>query len=146
MDSEHITQLSASIDKQNYTCTVQDSRHMYIIDEPESKGGANVGPDPMSALLASLASCMAITLKMYADKKEIDTGKISVHVELQQSGSGKNIKSTFLRKIQVENSVSVEQMDRLHYIASVCPVSRLLSGEIEMKTINSNGEENHQEV
>lgn len=146
MDSEQITQISASIDKQNYTCTVQDSRHMYIIDEPESKGGANAGPDPMSALLASLASCMAITLKMYADKKEINTGKINVHVELQQSGSGKNLKSTFLRKIQVENSVSVEQMDRLYYIASVCPVSRLLSGEIEMKTIHSNGKEDHQEV
>ncbi len=146
MDSEHISQLSASIDKQNYTCTIQDSRHMYIIDEPESKGGANVGPDPMSALLASLASCMAITLKMYADKKEIDTGKINVNVELRQSGTGKSTKSTFLRKIQFENSISVEQMDRLNYIASVCPVSRLLSGEIEMKTIDTNGEEDHQKV
>lgn len=146
MDSEHITQLSASIDKQNYTCTVQDSMHMYIIDEPESKGGANVGPSPISALLASLASCIAITLKMYADRKEINTGKINVNVELRQSGSGKNIKSTFLRKIHVENSIEPAQMDRLNYIASVCPVSRLLSGEIEMKNIDSNGEEDHQKV
>jgi putative redox protein len=140
MDSEHISQLSASIDKQNYTCTVQDSRHMYIIDEPESKGGANVGPDPLSALLASLASCIAITLKMYADKKEIDTGKINVHVELRQSGSGKSTKSTFLRKIQVENTIEEEQIERLNFIASVCPVSRLLSGEIEIKTIDQDGQ------
>lgn len=135
MDSELIRQLSASIGEQNYTCTVQDSSHMYIIDEPESKGGANLGPDPLSALLASLASCIAITLKMYADRKGIDTGKINVNVELQQTGSGKNTKSTFLKKIKVENKIETEQMDRLHYIASVCPVSRLLSGEILIKTI-----------
>lgn len=136
MDSEPITQLSASIGEQNYSCTIQDSRHMYIIDEPESKGGANVGPEPLSALLASLASCIAITLKMYSDKKRINTGKISVQVELQQSGSGENTKSTFLRKIKVENKIEPEQMDRLHYIASVCPVSRLLSGEILIKSMD----------
>ncbi len=146
MESEHITQLSASIGEQNYTCTVQDSRHMYIIDEPESKGGANLGPNPMSVLLASLASCIAITLKMYAERKGIVTGKINVNVELQQSGSGKNIKSTFLRKIQVENAIEVDQMERLNYIATVCPVSRLLSGEIEMKNIVTNGEEDHEKV
>ena len=50
-------------------------------DEPEDKGGTDAGPDPPELLALSLASCTAITLEMYADRKGWDLGEVEVEVE-----------------------------------------------------------------
>ena len=44
-------------------------KHHYITDKPESFGGGDTGPAPYDYLLAGLAACTMITLRIYAKHK-----------------------------------------------------------------------------
>lgn len=43
-----------------------------VVDEPEGAGGSGTGPQPTDLLLASVASCMAMSVAFIARKREID--------------------------------------------------------------------------
>ncbi len=94
-----------------------------IADEPTEKGGANTGPTPQTLLCMSLASCTAITLRMYAQRKAWALGEIRVEINLLTDESGNK---KFVRKITTEESVTAEQMDRLLMVADKCPVHKIL--------------------
>ena len=51
-----------TIGSQKYLCAISWRNGQLIMDEPESNGGKDLGPDPFSALLASLAGCTLATL------------------------------------------------------------------------------------
>jgi len=63
-----------------YTLDVKNGRHHLFADEPLSFGSADIGPSPFEYLCASLGSCTAITLRMYAGRKNWDIENISVTV------------------------------------------------------------------
>src|SRR6201995_6020569 len=74
----------ATIGMEKYRCTVEWRNGTLIVDEPESSGGKDLGPDPYTLLLSSLASCTLATLRMYIDRKGWDVPKIKVAVNLYQ--------------------------------------------------------------
>ena len=74
----------ARIGKEKYTCTVEWRNGKFIVDEPETSGGKDKGPDPYTLMLASLGTCTLATLRMYIDRKEWDIPKIAVAVNLFQ--------------------------------------------------------------
>jgi putative redox protein len=77
----------------------------------------------------SLASCTAITVEMYADRKGWELGDVEVEVDYE-SRSAVPVRYEVLVKIPAE--LSDEQLDRLRVIAGKCPVHRALSGEVEI--------------
>ena len=63
-----------------YSLDVKNGRHHLFADEPLSFGSADIGPSPFEYLCASLGSCTAITLRMYAGRKKWEIDNISVTV------------------------------------------------------------------
>src|SRR5689334_17683210 len=55
-----------------------------VVDEPERLGGTDCAPTPMELLVASLASCIAITLRMYVRRKGWELGEVGVEVCLDR--------------------------------------------------------------
>ncbi|QZY29097.1 bifunctional alpha/beta hydrolase/OsmC family protein [Nocardioides coralli] len=61
--------------------TTLDSRGSFLVaDEPEDVGGTEQGPTPYDYLAMSLASCTAMTMRMYADRKDWQVGELAVEV------------------------------------------------------------------
>jgi putative redox protein len=102
--------------------------HRVTADEPREHGGEDSGPSPQELLAASLASCTAITMEMYADRKGWDVGEIEVHVEYEPAQRGSPTR--FAMRVEMPKEVSEEQRDRLMQIAAKCPVHRALEGEV----------------
>jgi putative redox protein len=98
--------------------------HTLLIDEPPASGGADEGPSPTKVLAASLAACTAITLEMYADRKEWDVGEVEVEVEMDFTGA---VPTDFTVTLHLPKALSAEQQERIRVIAGKCPVHRALA-------------------
>lgn len=59
-------------------CTVQAGRFRMTVDEPESAGGTDTGPQPTDMLLASVGSCFALAVAWVANKRGIGLGDLRV--------------------------------------------------------------------
>ncbi len=122
-----------TIGTQKYLCTVSWRNGRLIMDEPESNGGKDLGPDPYSALLASLAGCTLATLRMYIDRKGWDIPEINVAVNATQEVDGE-FETLFSRQISFSTEITEEQKTRLLLIADKCPVSKILKGKVTINT------------
>jgi putative redox protein len=102
--------------------------HQLTADEPESTGGTDEGPSPQELLAASLASCTAITIEMYAKRKGWNIGDVAVDVDYEPAQRGSPTK--FRMKVLLPKELPEEQRERLMQIAAKCPVHRTLEGEV----------------
>lgn len=102
--------------------------HELTSDEPEELGGQGSGPTPLDLLAASLASCTAITVQMYADRKGWDIGDIEVEAEYEPAERGRPTR--FSMVLRLPEGLDPEQRERLEIIAAKCPVHRTLEGEV----------------
>lgn len=130
MDSKEILSATAVIGKEHYRTTLQARKHKIVGDEPIDVGGTDLGPRPGDFLRMSLASCTAITLRMYAVRKGYDVSKISVTV----SNGPMTEKSTYTTAIHIEGNLLSEEKDRMIQIAKRCPVHKILTNPIEIIT------------
>lgn len=122
--------VTAIIGKDHYRTELLASGKTIYADEPEEVGGTDLAPAPGEFLLISLASCTAITLRMYADRKKWDVTKIRVEVASQKL----EFKMQFIREISLEGNLDDEQRQRLLQIANSCPVHKTLTNPIEIET------------
>ena len=112
-----------------YSVTVRG--HQLTVDEPVEDGGQDQGPSPQEVLAASLASCTAITMEMYAQRKGWDVGSLEVECEYEPAPSGY---STFFNlTLRMPGHLTDEQRRRLESIAARCPVHRTLAGPVRFK-------------
>jgi putative redox protein len=125
--------IKASIGKDRYQTTLSNSRHRLIADEPASENGSDLGPTPDELLMMSLASCTAITLRMYCDRKEWPVTGIDVEVDMVRSDSG----TQFSRNVLIKGELDATQSERLRAIANACPVHKTLTRPISIETIVS---------
>ena len=102
--------------------------HHVSVDEPLDQGGDDTAPSPQELLAASLASCTAITIEMYAARKGWDLGYIEIEVEYTPAERGCPTK--FDTVMRLPESATDEQLERLRVIAAKCPVHRTLDGEV----------------
>jgi len=122
--------VTATIGTDHYRTEIIAGGKHVIADEPEEVGGKDAGPAPGEFLLISLASCTAITLRMYADRKKWDVSSIRVEATSERSV----LKTTFFRHIYLEGNLTNEQRERFLEIANACPVHKMLSHPIEIDT------------
>jgi len=124
---------NGTLGSENYLMEIKTTNHTVMVDEPESIGGSNQYPNPAQYLLSALASCTAITIKMYADNKKLNVGEIKVDVKMKEViSSGKTIKK-IVKAVQFENPLEDDQIERLLTIGSKCPISKLLEQPIKME-------------
>ena len=135
-------QVKVRLSGDSFTTEVLTPFHHLLADEPESVGGRNLGPTPYDLLMASLGTCTAMTLKMYADRKGWDLGEINVYLnhekvhrkdsELAEAGEGKI--SRFTRFLELKGDLTSEMEEKLLEIANKCPVHKTLHEPIEVET------------
>jgi putative redox protein len=122
----------ASIGVQKYYVEVFWRNGTLIMDEPESIDGKDLGPDPYTTLLASLAGCTLSTLRMYISRKEWNIPEIKVSLNLNQTQNP--LLTTIKREITFPNLIDSDKKERLLLIAKKCPVSKILENQIIINT------------
>lgn len=114
---------------------METNGHILVSDEPTEFGGENLGPSPGDYLCISLASCKAITLRMYIQRKQWKADTIHVKVKLVKGNELASGMNTFYCEIIVSGDINADQRKRLEEIAKVCPVSRMLGKQNEVITV-----------
>jgi putative redox protein len=122
--------VTAVIGREEYRTEVTSNEHTLVADEPLEVGGKNLGPGPGEFLMIALATCTAITLRMYANRKQWPVEKIKVEVSAEVIAKT----TIFTRTIYAEGTLDEEQRARLLQIANACPVHKTLTNPIEIKT------------
>ena len=107
--------------------------HSMLVDEPESAGGSDQGPSPSRLLAAALASCVAITMEMYAARKEWDLLQVEVVVDMEVE---KAVPTSFDVTLRLPKSLTEDQVERLKTMAARCPVHKALAHEREVTIVD----------
>jgi putative redox protein len=112
--------------KLTHEVTVRE--HHLTADEPEDHGGDDLGPSPQELLAASLASCTAITMEMYAKRKGWNVDGMQVDCEYTPADRGHVTRFELVMRMPAH--LTDEQVEKLRVIAAKCPVHRTLEGEV----------------
>lgn len=126
----------AKIENEKYKTSITAGNHKMIVDEPLDMGGLDLGFQPLELLAASLASCTAITLRMYIDRKDWQISHIQVAVDIEPSEDKSQTK--YIRRISYEGILDSKNEQRLHAIANACPIHKILLSQVNVETIISN--------
>ena len=125
-----------------YSTYMSVNNHNLIADEPESAGGNNLGPDPYDYLLASLGSCTAMTVRMYARRKKWQLEEVSIKLnhkkihakDCEDCESNEGKIDYIEEEIEFKGDLSDEQRKRLEEISKKCPVHKTLKSEVIIKS------------
>ncbi len=121
---------------ENLQVHVEFDDHTMLADEPPGIGDGE-GPSPYELLLSALGSCTAMTLLLYARRKEwalknveVDMKHDRVYVDDSENAEGRGGQlDRFALDIRLLGDIDEEQRERLAYIATRCPVRKTLAGE-----------------
>jgi putative redox protein len=105
-------------------------KHRLLTDVGAEHGGEDTGLEPHDLLAAALGACTALTLTMYAQRKQMDLQDIDVRITHVQEDDT----YVFTRRLQYFGNLSEAERTRLTEIAEKCPVHRTLLGQIRIVT------------
>lgn len=128
-----------------YLNHVEIGRHRLLADEPVSVGGYDAGPSPFQLLAAALGACTSMTLRMYAERKQLDLRRVTVDVRHDRhradadadagtGTAGRVDVDRFTRVVHLDGDLDDAQRAALLRIAEKCPVHRALAGTAEIVT------------
>jgi putative redox protein len=121
--------------------TIRAGRHTLTADEPVAAGGLDSGPNPYDLLLAGLGACTSMTLRLYADRKQLPLERVSVklahsriHAEdCETCETKEGMLDRIDKEITVAGPLDEDARTRLLEIAEKCPVNRTLKSEIDIR-------------
>lgn len=123
---------TADIGTINYTVSLVAGHHPLTADEGLAAGGQDAGASPHELLCAALGACTAITLRMYAQRKEWPLR--AVHVDVRLQFEGKQPRSV-TRRLRLTGDLDEPQRARLADIAERTPVTLTLKQGVAITTI-----------
>jgi uncharacterized OsmC-like protein/alpha-beta hydrolase superfamily lysophospholipase len=121
--------------------TIRTGRHTLTADEPIAAGGLDTGPNPYDLLLAGLGACTSMTLRLYADRKQLPLERVSVKLahsrihaqDCETCETKEGMLDRIDKDITVEGPLDADARARLLEIAEKCPVNRTLKSEIDIR-------------
>jgi putative redox protein len=121
--------------------TIRVGRHTLVADEPVAVGGLDSGPGPYDLLLAGLGACTAMTLRLYAERKQLPLERVSVKLahsrihaqDCETCETKEGMLDHIDKEITVEGALDDDARARLLEIAEKCPVNRTLKSEIDIR-------------
>ena len=126
LDSREVRSMSVG---ERYAVQVRSHGHAWSLDEPASAGGEDTGPDPVTAFLGALLSCMTIAFKAAARRRKIAVERIEGHAKAPPKGQVKEIALT----LAVRSAASGQDLQILLERAKRgCYVSGLLKSDIRL--------------
>lgn len=137
-------QVVASLDAEDgFSTLLKLGNHHLKADEPERVGGNDYGPTPYELLAGSLSACTAMTIQMYAKRKQWHIENVEVHTSYSKTyaedcntcpdDQGAKI-DTFHREIKITSQLDEKQLQRILQIADKCPVHKTLHNETQVIT------------
>ena len=137
--------VTATIGPAGFRTDVSAGRHSMIADEPVAVGGTDIGPTPYDFLLASLAGCTLITLRMYADRKQwpLEGAKIQLRsgrsheLDCEKCENEKVGIGHIQRKLELTGPLTDDQRYRLVSIADRCPIKQTLAQGIHVENADA---------
>jgi putative redox protein len=135
--------ITASVGPSGYRTEISAGPHRFFADEPVPLGGTGTGPTPYELLLGALGSCMAMTLRMYADRKRWPLRGVRIHLRTERAHE-KDCEDCetnevglprIARRIELDGPLDDQQRERLHYIADRCPVKQTLQRGLVVETV-----------
>ncbi|WDU60532.1 OsmC family protein [Pseudomonas poae] len=128
-----------TLNHDNFRHSVNINNHELFTDLPKSLGGDDSAPSPHDYFDAALASCKALTVKLYAQKKDIPLTGVTVEVTHDATEEQKG-KYKLSVKLTLKGVLTDEQRDELHHVADRCPVHKLMTtAEVTIETKLSEG-------
>ncbi|MGR0138143.1 MULTISPECIES: OsmC family protein [Pseudomonas] len=128
-----------TLNTENYRHSVNINHHELFTDLPKDLGGDDSAPSPHDYFDAALASCKALTVRLYAQKKDIPLTGVTVEVTHDAAQEQKG-RYTLNVKLTLKGVLSDAQRDELHHVADRCPVHKLMTtADINIETTLSEG-------
>jgi len=117
----------------SYRVVIDTGDHHIVADEPGALGGENDGPDPFGLLYAALASCVLITIRMYASRKQWPLESAELRIVPTRTPPGP-LEAARL-ELTLHGPLTQDQRERILHIAGKCPVHRTLESPVEIETV-----------
>ena len=114
-----------------YRVDIVAAGHSLMADEPPANGGRNIGPGPFDLVVAGLAACTMITLRMYAERKGWAGFDLSAH--LRHRMEDKTHCSD--RQVEVSGVPDEAGIERLRDIVERTPVTLALKPAFTISTV-----------
>jgi putative redox protein len=128
-----MVKITSSIKSEHYKIEIKSpTGNLVIADEPIAQGGKDLGFSPKELLASALAACTSATVRMFADRKGWELQEIKLEIELQRDD--KENKTVISRNLLLLGNLDETQRATLLNVANSCPVHKILSNPIEIKT------------
>ncbi len=121
--------------QEGYQTTIISGNHTYHSDEPIEDGGTDTGPTPTQMVMGALGSCIAITMRLYADRKGWALEGVELDLDFERF-KGKDYEAydgteryihEITKKVTLRGNLTQEQRERIIEIGGMCPVHRLIA-------------------